>query len=89
MGLANRAAIANELMAAGWAPQTPAAVLIGISHEGQHAWHGTLDAVHSAAIEDQENLPGIIVVGAVTALAAIIAAQEREPSNARTSASLG
>ena len=89
MGLANRAAIANELLAAGWAPNTPAAVLIGISHAGEQSWHGTLDAIHSAAIEDQENLPGIIVVGAVTALAAIIAAQEREPTSARTSALLG
>ena len=89
MGLANRAAIANELLAAGWAPNTPAAVLIGISHEGEQSWHGTLDAIHSAAIEDQENLPGIIVVGAVTALAAIIAAQEREQTSARPSALLG
>jgi len=89
MGLANRAAIANERLAAGWAPNTPAAVLIGISHEGEQSWHGTLDAIHSAAIEDQENLPGIIVVGAVTALAAIIAAQEREQTSARTSALLG
>lgn len=89
MGLANRAAIANELLAAGWASQTPAAVLIGISHEGEQSWHGTLEALRSAAIEDQENLPGIIVVGAVAALAAIIAAQEREQKTARTSASLG
>ena len=89
MGLANRAAIANELLAAGWAPNTPAAVLIGISHEGEQSWHGTLDAIHSAAIEDQENLPGIIVVGAVTALAVIIAAQDREQTSARTSALLG
>ena len=89
MGLANRTAIAEQLLAAGWSPQTPAAVLIGISHEGEQAWHGTLDAIHSATIDDQENLPGIIVVGAVAALAAIIAAQECEQSTARTSASLG
>lgn len=89
MGLANRTAIANELLAAGWAPQTPAAVLIGISHDGEQSWHGTLDAIQSAEIEDQENLPGIIVVGAVAALAAIIAAQEGEQGTARASASLG
>ena len=89
MGLANRTAIANQLLAAGWAPQTPAAVLIGISHQGEQSWHGTLDGIHVAEIEDQENLPGIIVVGAVAALAAIIAAQEREQGIARTSASLG
>jgi len=64
-------------------------VLIGISHEGEQAWHGTLDAIRSAAIDDQEHLPGIIVVGAVAALAAIIATQEREQTAARSSASLG
>ncbi len=89
MGFANREAIAKELLSAGWSPQTPAALLIGISHKGEEAWHGTLEAMHSAAIDDQDNLPGIIVVGAVAALASIIAAQEREPSTTRTSASLG
>jgi len=89
MGFANRAAIAEELLSAGWPPQTPAALLIGISHTGEEAWHGTLEAIHSATIDDRDNLPGIIVVGAVAALAAIIAAQEREPSSTRASASLG
>jgi len=89
MGLANRAAIAFELLAAGWAPQTPSAVLIGISHQGEESWQGRLDALASSAFNDEENLPGIIVVGAVTALAGIIAAKESEPDTARTSASLG
>ena len=89
MGLANRAAIASELLAAGWAPQTPSAVLIGISHQGEESWHGRLDALPASAFNDEENLPGIIVVGAVTALAGIIAAEESEHDTARTSASLG
>jgi uroporphyrin-III C-methyltransferase / precorrin-2 dehydrogenase / sirohydrochlorin ferrochelatase len=89
MGLSNRSAIATALLAFGWAPQTPAAVLLGISHEGEQSWHGTLDALRSTAIDDQENLPGIIVVGAVAALASIIAAQDNGRDTARTSASLG
>jgi uroporphyrin-III C-methyltransferase/precorrin-2 dehydrogenase/sirohydrochlorin ferrochelatase len=89
MGLANRAAIAKELIAAGWSAQTPAAVLIGISHGGEQAWHGPLEALHSVSLEDEDNLPGIIVVGAVAALAAIIASQDGERETARTSASLG
>jgi uroporphyrin-III C-methyltransferase / precorrin-2 dehydrogenase / sirohydrochlorin ferrochelatase len=89
MGLANRKAIATELIAAGWARQTPAAVLIGISYDGEQSWRGTLDSLLSVAIEDRENLPGIIVVGAVAALAAIIATQEGEGDSARSSASLG
>jgi uroporphyrin-III C-methyltransferase/precorrin-2 dehydrogenase/sirohydrochlorin ferrochelatase len=88
MGLANRAAIAAELLAAGWAPQTPSAVLIGISHQGEELWQGRLDALASSAFNDEDNLPGIIVVGAVTALAGIIAAQS-ERDTACTSASLG
>jgi uroporphyrin-III C-methyltransferase/precorrin-2 dehydrogenase/sirohydrochlorin ferrochelatase len=89
MGLANRAAIAKELIGAGWPAHTPAAVLIGISHDGEQAWHGPLEALHSVALEDEDNLPGIIVVGAVAALAAIIASQDGERETARTSASLG
>lgn len=89
MGLANRKAIAGELVSAGWGPHTPAAVLIGISHHGEQSWHGTLDALQSIAIDDQENLPGIIVVGAVAALATLIATEEGEQETARTSASLG
>jgi len=89
MGLANRAAIASELIGAGWSAHTPAAVLIGISHDGEQAWHGPLEALHSVSLEDEDNLPGIIVVGAVAALAAIIASQGGERETARTSASLG
>lgn len=89
MGLANRAAIAAELLAAGWAPHTPSAVLIGISQKGEQAWHGPLDGLQASAIEDEENLPGIIVVGAVTALAGIIATHDQERDAIRSSASLG
>jgi uroporphyrin-III C-methyltransferase len=89
MGLANRAAIADTLLDAGWQGQTPAAVLIGVSHPGADAWHGTLDGLQTALIEDEDDLPGIIVVGAVAALAGIIATQEEEPDALRTAASLG
>jgi len=89
MGLGNRTAIAQALLSAGWGPHTPAAVLIGISHHGEQSWHGTLDALQAMVIDDQENLPGIIVVGAVAALATLIATEEGEQEAARTSASLG
>jgi len=89
MGLANRAAIAHTLLGAGWPGQTPAAVLIGVSHDGEDTWHGTLDALQAADVHDDSNLPGIIVVGAVTALAGIIATQAEERDTLRTTASLG
>jgi uroporphyrin-III C-methyltransferase/precorrin-2 dehydrogenase/sirohydrochlorin ferrochelatase len=89
MGLANREAIAKTLLEAGWSAQTSAAVLVGVSQRGEDVWHGSLDGLGAAVLEEEGNLPGIIVVGAVTALAGIIAAQEEEPETLQTSASLG
>ncbi len=75
MGIANRVPIVTELRTAGWAGQTPAAVLFGASRRGAAEWHGTLDALAAAdAVEDNE-LPGIMVVGAVAALAGIVSTQ--------------
>jgi uroporphyrin-III C-methyltransferase/precorrin-2 dehydrogenase/sirohydrochlorin ferrochelatase len=78
MGIANRVAIVNELRASGWAAQTPAAVLFGVSHPDAREWHGTLDALAASdAIEDTDtDLPGLIVVGAVAALAGILSPQD-------------
>jgi len=93
MGLANRAAIARALGDAGWPAQTPAAVLIGVSRQGADAWRGTLDGLRAEnVLEGKEgDLPGIIVVGAVAALAGIISAQDcvdqDAEDNQRTSAS--
>ena len=70
MGLANRAAICERACSRpDGRRKRPAAVLIGSPTRERQSWHGALDAIHSAAIDDQENLPGIIVVGAVAALA--------------------
>ena len=88
MGLANRRQIARELIAAGWSAHTPAAVLIGASYPGSETWHGTLDRLDADDIEAEGTLPGIIVVGAVAALAGIIAAEDTRDVP-RTSVSLG
>ncbi len=89
MGLANRHAIARTLLDAGWSNQTPAAVLIGVSHSGEDVWHGTLDGLQTQVVEDERHHAGIIVVGAVAALAGIIAARDEEPEGLPTTASLG
>ena len=48
-----------------------------LSSRTRRAWHGTLDGLDASdLVERRENLPGIIVVGAVAALAGIISAQE-------------
>jgi uroporphyrin-III C-methyltransferase/precorrin-2 dehydrogenase/sirohydrochlorin ferrochelatase len=76
MGIANRAAIVNELLASGWAAGTPAAVLFGASHAAAQEWHGTLESLGPADAIDDTDLPGIIVVGAVAALAGILSTQD-------------
>ena len=76
MGIANRAAIVNELCASGWAAQTPAAVLFGASHPGAEEWHGTLETLAAEDAVEESDLPGIIVVGAVAALAGILSTQD-------------
>lgn len=68
MGLATRAAVAARLLARGWDPGTPAAVLLGASTPGAAAWRGTLSALGAAALPGGPDLPGILVVGAVAAL---------------------
>jgi uroporphyrin-III C-methyltransferase/precorrin-2 dehydrogenase/sirohydrochlorin ferrochelatase len=93
MGLANRAAIVDALIESGWPSRTPVAVLIGVSRTGESVWHGTLDALRAPEAVAPGDRPGIIVVGAVTALAGIIAAQEagsdRAGDRQRPSASSG
>jgi uroporphyrin-III C-methyltransferase/precorrin-2 dehydrogenase/sirohydrochlorin ferrochelatase len=71
MGIKTRGAIAARLVARGWAPETPAAIVHGASHDGSSRWLGTLAELgaggDSRRIETE--LPGILVIGAVVALA--------------------
>ncbi len=67
MGVRERAAIAARLIARGWPPSTPAAIVFGASHAGGFAWCGELGALGEAAFETE--LPGVIVIGAVVSLA--------------------
>jgi uroporphyrin-III C-methyltransferase/precorrin-2 dehydrogenase/sirohydrochlorin ferrochelatase len=76
MGIANRAAIVDQLRASGWAAQTPAAVLFGASHPGAEEWHGTLDSLAVRDAVEDSGLPGVIVVGAVAALAGLLSTQD-------------
>jgi uroporphyrin-III C-methyltransferase / precorrin-2 dehydrogenase / sirohydrochlorin ferrochelatase len=91
MGLANRVAIVTELRAAGWLPRTPAAVLLGVSRPGADEWHGTLEGLLADDVVGEGDLPGIIVVGAVAALAGVISAQDalRPGMDARRTSTLG
>jgi uroporphyrin-III C-methyltransferase/precorrin-2 dehydrogenase/sirohydrochlorin ferrochelatase len=69
MGLAERAAIAARLLARGWAPATPAAMLLGAATADAFAWTGTLDELAGAVIPaERAHLPGTLVVGAVAGI---------------------
>jgi uroporphyrin-III C-methyltransferase/precorrin-2 dehydrogenase/sirohydrochlorin ferrochelatase len=83
MGLASRAAVAARLLARGWDPATPAAVVLGASSASAFAWRGTLAGLGEAALPpDRAELPGVLVVGAVAALAACEPRRSSEPSAA-------
>jgi uroporphyrin-III C-methyltransferase/precorrin-2 dehydrogenase/sirohydrochlorin ferrochelatase len=73
MGLASRRGIASRLLARGWPPETPAAILMSASNPDAAAWTGTLDQLGEAALpEDHPDRPGTLVVGEVVSLAATL-----------------
>lgn len=71
MGLRTRGELAQTLIARGWSPSTPAAIVLGASHEGSTRWLGTVNTLVDANVDTE--LPGIIVIGAVVELATQIA----------------
>jgi uroporphyrin-III C-methyltransferase/precorrin-2 dehydrogenase/sirohydrochlorin ferrochelatase len=71
MGLRTRAAIAACLLERGWAPSTPAALLLAAGTSRAHTWTGPLRALGGEEIPDGlGDAPGTIVVGDVVTLAA-------------------
>jgi siroheme synthase len=50
MGLAERATVASTLIESGWAPTTPAAVVIGAATPAAWRWMGTLDQLGAVAL---------------------------------------
>jgi uroporphyrin-III C-methyltransferase / precorrin-2 dehydrogenase / sirohydrochlorin ferrochelatase len=74
MGLAARSAIASFLIARGWSPNTPAALLLAASTPGSAVWTGTLDSLTGAPeAEADPDAPGTLVVGEVVSVAAELA----------------
>jgi uroporphyrin-III C-methyltransferase/precorrin-2 dehydrogenase/sirohydrochlorin ferrochelatase len=73
MGLRTRVEIAERLIARGWSAETPVAVVLGASHEGETRWIGTLATIANAEIDSE--LAGVIVVGEVVRLASVIGAK--------------
>lgn len=70
MGLRHRAQIAEVLMARGWEPGTPAAIVLDATHPEAALWRGPLSSLGAAAEEEIERgAAGILVIGRVTELA--------------------
>jgi uroporphyrin-III C-methyltransferase/precorrin-2 dehydrogenase/sirohydrochlorin ferrochelatase len=68
MGVGARRDIARRLLGNGWAPATPAAILLGASTNASFTWTGTLAELESAGLPSDADLPGTLVVGAVAGL---------------------
>ena len=67
MGVKTRAAIAARLIARGWAPSTPAALIHGASQADSITWIGELATVGDATFATE--LPAVLVIGSVVSLA--------------------
>jgi len=72
MGLASAADIAERLIAHGWKPSTPAAIVRGASTEGAEKWIGTLAELGVAVDESDSDRPGTIVIGEVVRVGAML-----------------
>jgi uroporphyrin-III C-methyltransferase / precorrin-2 dehydrogenase / sirohydrochlorin ferrochelatase len=74
MGLATRAALASFLVARGWNPSTPVALLLAASTAAAETWTGTLAELADAPVLAADNdSPGTLVVGEVVSVAAELA----------------
>jgi uroporphyrin-III C-methyltransferase len=69
MGLGRRALLAQTLLAKGWRPDTPAAIVMDASRAHQTVWRGTLEGLAAEGAELETDGPGTIVVGDVVAVA--------------------
>jgi uroporphyrin-III C-methyltransferase/precorrin-2 dehydrogenase/sirohydrochlorin ferrochelatase len=70
MGLNQRGAIAERLIARGWSGSTPAAIVSAAGQQGAAAWIGTIGELGAAVVDTR--LPGTIVIGNVVALSSRI-----------------
>jgi len=83
MGVRKRGPIAARLIAGGWAPSTPAALVMGAATDKAWRWIGPLDALGAVEIPAaSSDAPGMLVIGEVVSLSErimsrVAATQER------------
>ncbi len=86
MGWSRRVAIAATLLARGWAPETPAAVVWGASCPGGASWLGTLSSLGDAKASGcTAGLPATLVLGAVVGLVQYLGEPLRQGAASRAS----
>lgn len=73
MGVKNSPAIAESLMAGGRSPETPAAVVVDGSLEGQSTFRCTLGTMAATLDEHEVRPPAIVVIGDVAGLPPVLA----------------
>ena len=73
MGVKNSPAIAESLMAGGRSPETPAAVVVDGSLEGQSTYRCTLGTMAATLDEHEVRPPAIVVIGDVAGLPQVLA----------------
>lgn len=70
MGLQTRAATAGRLLARGWDPATPAAVLLAAATPEARSWRGPLATLGACELPElHPGLPGVLVIGASVGVA--------------------
>jgi uroporphyrin-III C-methyltransferase/precorrin-2 dehydrogenase/sirohydrochlorin ferrochelatase len=70
MGVRQRASIAARLVARGWAPSTPAALVMGAATDKAWRWTGALGELGAVEIPPSaSDAPGMLVIGQVVSLA--------------------
>jgi uroporphyrin-III C-methyltransferase/precorrin-2 dehydrogenase/sirohydrochlorin ferrochelatase len=73
MAMSTRADVAELLLSRGWAPSTPAAIVMGASTPSMWTWRGSLAEIGRAKIpEHLHDLPGTLCIGEVVSLAGAI-----------------
>ena len=70
MSIARQRDIAAALLARGWRPSTPAALVFSASREDAETWTGTLESLARGDAVAHGERPGLIVVGDVVTVAA-------------------
>jgi len=84
MGVGARADLAGRLMAHGWAPETPAAIVCGASTPDAWTWTGRLDTMEKA--EAPAGAAGVLVIGEVVQIRERLASSTGEACLAPTAA---